>query len=375
MTLEATRTLEEGRGLPLRAALLALAAASLAACAGGPRPQLGVGGEPTARYAPRGTAKPYQINGVWYYPKEQPNYDEIGIASWYGQQFHNHYTADGEIFDMRVPSAAHKTLPLPSLVEVTNLANGRTIVVRVNDRGPFVGGRLIDLSQAAAEELGFVASGVTKVRVRYVGQAQAPPEPKQEQASNSRLPQPKAPAIRLAEAPLQLAQAAAPPSPAAPAVAPVTTPAEAPLLTAAAAAPVGESPLASLPIAGARPYLAPPASGGLADVDSLLADNAPTTPIAAMPTAATPMPAPMPTAEPAAGFEVQAGVFSSRANAERLVSRLTGAGAPAIEPFDRNGQTLYRVVVRGFSNPADAAAVSRQAAAFGAPDARVIAGS
>jgi rare lipoprotein A len=118
-----------------------------------------------------GTEAPYQVDGRWYYPHAQPNYDEVGVASWYGAKFHNHRTADGEIFDQNAPSAAHKTLPLPSIVEVTNLENGRRVRVRLNDRGPFVGGRLLDLSRAAATELGFEREGVARVRVRYVGPA------------------------------------------------------------------------------------------------------------------------------------------------------------------------------------------------------------
>ncbi len=115
--------------------------------------------------------KPYQVKGIWYYPKEDPRYDEVGIASWYGDQFHNHQTSDGEIFDMWIPSAAHKTLPIPCIVSVTNLDNGKTIKVRVNDRGPFVSGRIIDLSKAAATELGFMQKGTARVRVRYIGPA------------------------------------------------------------------------------------------------------------------------------------------------------------------------------------------------------------
>ena len=104
-------------------------------------------------------------------PRDQPDYEAVGVASWYGAQFHNRRTADGELFDMDVPSAAHKTLPLPCIVEVTNLENGRKLQVRVNDRGPFVDGRVIDLSREAARQLGFYAKGTARVRVRYIGPA------------------------------------------------------------------------------------------------------------------------------------------------------------------------------------------------------------
>ena len=167
---------ESTRRWAAQAALLALAGLVLAACAGGSAPKPGVAteGQPSPRYSGYRVGKPYQVHGVWYYPKDEPNYDEIGIASWYGYQFHNQPTADGEVFDMNLPSAAHKTLPLPSLVEVTNLANGKKLIVRVNDRGPFVDGRIIDMSKEAAAELGFVTAGVTRVRVRYIGRASDP---------------------------------------------------------------------------------------------------------------------------------------------------------------------------------------------------------
>lgn len=114
---------------------------------------------------------PYKVAGRWYVPREDPNYDRVGISSWYGDDFHGRRTSNGEIFDRRALSAAHPTLPLPSLAYVTNLDNGRTILVRVNDRGPYVRGRIIDLSHASATALGFVGKGSTRVRVRYAGRA------------------------------------------------------------------------------------------------------------------------------------------------------------------------------------------------------------
>ncbi len=94
--------------------------------------------------------KPYQVAGRWYFPREEPAYDQSGVASWYGTDFHARKTANGEVFDMNALTAAHPTLPLPSYVSVTNLQNGRTVLVRVNDRGPYVHSRLIDLSRQAA---------------------------------------------------------------------------------------------------------------------------------------------------------------------------------------------------------------------------------
>ncbi|MGH7024161.1 MAG: septal ring lytic transglycosylase RlpA family protein [Caulobacteraceae bacterium] len=141
-----------------------MAAATLAACAGGPRP--GPEG-----YGANGTMRPYEVGGVRYTPAYQPHYDQKGLASWYGPQSRYHVTADGEKFDERVASAAHRTLPLPCMVEVTNLDNGRKARLRVNDRGPFARNRILDVSRKAAQELGFGSRGVARVRVRYLGPA------------------------------------------------------------------------------------------------------------------------------------------------------------------------------------------------------------
>src|ERR1039458_2520767 len=115
--------------------------------------------------------KPYSVGGREYVPQEDVNYSAVGLASWYGDDFHGRYTANGEIFDMNSISAAHPTMPLPSYARVTNLANHRSIVVRVNDRGPYVGNRVIDLSVKTAKILGFYGEGVAKVKVEYVGRA------------------------------------------------------------------------------------------------------------------------------------------------------------------------------------------------------------
>ncbi|MEM9839221.1 MAG: septal ring lytic transglycosylase RlpA family protein [Pseudomonadota bacterium] len=114
---------------------------------------------------------PYQINGIWYVPKEEPDYDRLGFASWYGPGFHGRLTANGEVFDEDRLTAAHPTLPLPSIVEVTNPANGRRLILRVNDRGPFANNRILDLSKEAARRLGTKEAGVATVRVRYLGPA------------------------------------------------------------------------------------------------------------------------------------------------------------------------------------------------------------
>lgn len=115
--------------------------------------------------------KPYKINGRWYKPRHQPNYNRTGIASWYGPNFHGRKTANGEIYDQTALSAAHPTLPLPSYVRVTNISNNRSVIVRVNDRGPFHKSRIIDLSYRTAELLGTRAGGLAKVKVNYIGPA------------------------------------------------------------------------------------------------------------------------------------------------------------------------------------------------------------
>jgi len=114
---------------------------------------------------------PYVVAGRTYVPQEDSHYSAVGLASWYGDDFHGRFTANGEIFDMNAITAAHPTLPLPSYVRVTNLQNHRSIIVRVNDRGPYAGNRLIDLSVRTARLLGFYGEGVTKVKVEYVGRA------------------------------------------------------------------------------------------------------------------------------------------------------------------------------------------------------------
>ncbi len=115
--------------------------------------------------------KPYQVRGKWYYPKEEPGYVRTGKASWYGSNFHGRLTANGEVYDMYHLSAAHPTFPLPSYARVTNKANGHSVMVRVNDRGPYAHGRVVDLSQRAAEVLEFKNAGIADVKVEYIGRA------------------------------------------------------------------------------------------------------------------------------------------------------------------------------------------------------------
>ena len=165
-----TRIGQRTRLLPLVLAVLGLV---LSGCQQ-PRPKPPVisndAARPVVDQAPGAykVGRPYQIGGAWYYPKANYDYDETGIASWYGPGFHGKPTANGEAFDQNALTAAHRTLPMPSMVRVTNLDNGRSIKVRINDRGPFKNGRIIDLSRRAADLLGFRGRGTAKVRVKIV---------------------------------------------------------------------------------------------------------------------------------------------------------------------------------------------------------------
>jgi rare lipoprotein A len=157
---------------------LASVAIGLQACGSGNNngEKLGERVVPLGQPVPRGggsfsIGKPYQIAGAWYTPREDPGYDRVGSASWYGELFHGRRTANGEIYDMDRLSAAHPTLPLPVYARVTNLNNGRSLVVRINDRGPYARDRIIDLSRRSAELLGFRGNGTATVRVKYLGRA------------------------------------------------------------------------------------------------------------------------------------------------------------------------------------------------------------
>ncbi|TIY01054.1 MAG: septal ring lytic transglycosylase RlpA family protein, partial [Mesorhizobium sp.] len=178
-------------------ALFALSAALLAACAAPPQPKAMVNKKPRSKEyfseseygvkaSPRVTfkmsglqrgggrdqlGKPYQVRGKWYYPKEDKRYAKMGLASWYGEAFHGRLTANGEVYDMTHLTGAHPTMPLPSYARVTNLKTGSSIIVRVNDRGPYHEGRIIDVSKRAAEMLDYANIGTAKVKVEYVGRA------------------------------------------------------------------------------------------------------------------------------------------------------------------------------------------------------------
>nr|WP_083794904.1 septal ring lytic transglycosylase RlpA family protein [Bradyrhizobium sp. ORS 278] len=173
-------------GRAVRSAVAILACLMVANCASSNKfaskvdPKYGVSSSPRVvgfgEPVPKGggvyrIGKPYTVAGKTYVPEEDVNYRAEGMASWYGDDFHGRLTANGEVFDMTSLTAAHPTLPMPSYARVTNLANGKSLIVRINDRGPYHANRLIDVSNKAADLLEFKGSGVARVRVEYVGRA------------------------------------------------------------------------------------------------------------------------------------------------------------------------------------------------------------
>lgn len=320
-------------GRAARLAIILLAGASLVACATPRYPShaSGTTSKPGAAPGVRKVGKPYQVGGIWYVPQEDPSYDRRGIASWYGDAFHLKATANGEVFDMNTVSAAHTTLPLPSMVEVTNLENGRKLVVRVNDRGPFVDNRIIDLSREAAIQLGFHRAGLANVRVRYVG-----PAPLLGPADGLRTASAKPLPTRAAGLPTMAVASAG-------AIAPAAEPP--PRLAVARLEPVSSQPL-------------PPITGSEISSASLYP---------------TPAANPLAMAQaPAAGLRIQAGAYSSQVNAQRAVAQLSSAGSASIETVQRDGMMLYRVVMPAPADEAAAYALRDRVAGIGFAEARVV---
>jgi rare lipoprotein A len=240
-----------------RVAPLLAAAGLLGACSAAPGSSGGGGLAAVGHYrAGRPNYKvgaPYEVKGVWYYPKVNYDYDKTGIASWYGGEFNGQYTANGEIYDLNKLTAAHTTLPLPSIVEVTNLQNGRSLRLRVNDRGPFADGRIIDVSRRAAQLLGFEVAGTAPVRVQVLR------EPSIEVAEAA-MHNSYGTETRFAEAPPPVVPVSVAPAPIAPA--PVRLASAAPP-AAAYPAPVYAGATETAPAYSAPAYAAP-TSGGAA---------------------------------------------------------------------------------------------------------------
>lgn len=271
---------------------------------------------------------PYQIGDIWYYPHVNYEYDETGIASWYGPNFDGKPTANGEVFDMNELTAAHRTLPLPSLVEVTNLENGRKIRLRVNDRGPFAKGRIIDISRQGSQLLGFHINGTAKVRVKILA-----PESRQLAAE--------------AKGETLLAESGSP----------IT-------VDKLPKADVASESLAPLP--GADVADAP-----VVQVASTVATEpleSPTDPVV------TTMPEPVIMQVPVmdTGIYVQAGAFSQFDNANRARAILSPVGDVKVSQVLVNGVDLFRVRLGPVANVAQADMLLEQMIDVGYPDARIV---
>src|SRR5579859_2069325 len=313
------------RPLPL-AASLALSLA-LAACASRPAAVSTVDSSAKSQGTFK-VGKPYQVGGIWYYPNQDLNYDETGIASWYGPDFHEKSTANGEQFDQNSLSAAHKTLPLPSIVQVTNLENGRSIEVRVNDRGPFVGNRIIDMSRRAAQLLGFEGQGTAKVEVKVLATESIQAQ------SIARLNGSDAP-------PVETPQAAPRQTVVAEALPPIAgVPVDAPRSPQQPASPPAAAP--SAPLAGASP-------------------QEPTLPNVVL----------LYPVKPTHIF-VQAGAFSQGDNANRMKARLAGLGAVSVSGARVNGVDVYRVRLGPIASVDEADQVLTRAVNAGATEAKIV---
>lgn len=307
-----------------------------------------VGERTGATSSPKGYYKvgePYQINGVWYYPKVDYEYDETGIASWYGEQFHAKLTANGELYDMNDVTAAHRTLPLPSLVRVTNLENGRSMVVRVNDRGPFVAGRIIDLSRRTAQLLGMDKSGTAKVRVQILA------DESRNIADALTRGRPEPTMVASADTTATDAVQVRPDAP--------------------NASPRASVAVQALPLAGSAPAAAPPpppsaaASGVAAEAAKAAAERQ---------VAALQPVVPVVTTVPVVPTDIyiQAGAFQNVNNAVRLSAQLTSFGRATVAPKQIRNQLLYRVRFGPFTSVEDADRTLARMIAAGYPDARVV---
>jgi rare lipoprotein A len=303
-------------------------------------------------YAPHPTYKigaPYSVKGVTYYPHVDLSYDRTGTASWYGEAFQGEYTANGEVYDLNQITAAHKTLPLPSIVEVTNLQNNRALRVRINDRGPFADGRIIDLSRRAAQLLGFERSGTAMVRVRIL-----PAESLQAEAAAARGIVSNGSSAYAAAAPAAapvVVAAAAPraaPAPSHPPVAAVPPPSVVGPVASPSAIPPAGSPAPPAPPAagfaaaatGAQPAVYQPAAQNSEPVPAAYQTSQPQQVAAQYPPPQYGTPAPvyqrLPTAAPAAPsrrflvqsplYRMEIGPVATQEEADRALSRMLQSG-------------------------------------------------
>jgi rare lipoprotein A len=281
--------------------------------------------------------QPYQIAGTWYYPKEDFEYDETGIASWYGTKFHGRKTANGEIYDMNTLTAAHRTLPLPSFVRVTNLDNGRSLILRVNDRGPFARGRIIDISRRGAQLLGFQRQGTARVRVQIMAdRSQALKARLRNQADLAEVGSPIT-VDRLPKAKVQSQSLPPPGSPAqTPQVASLPT-VQAPLLSPSA--PAAPKPVLPLPTI---------------EQEFKLSEQVEQT------------------GKVNTSIYIQAGAFSQFDNASRVRARLAPLGEVKLSQVLVNGKDLYRVRVGPLADVKEADKVLAAVSQAGYGNARIV---
>jgi len=312
----------------------------LAGCASGPG--RGSYGSGLGTYT---VGSPYEENGVWYYPRVDYNFDKTGIASWYGADFDGKYTANGEIYDMNQLTAAHTTLPLPSIVQVTDLQNGRSLQLRINDRGPFVDGRVIDVSRRAAQLLGFETKGTAPVRVKVL---------KQESIAAAEEAMHNSGRIVVAEAAVTAAMAA--PSAAR---APVET---APMPMEAAA--LGTTPPPTATDQAARVPAARPLSTP-APAAEIVAESALEMPPSSSTSAAGP-------GGHSGRLYIQAGAFSVRDNAQRVQLRIAGLGIVRVTTTLVNGMEMYRVRLGPVENTDEADQLLARVVDSGYPGARIV---
>ena len=333
--------------------------ASLAACGSSSK-----GGGASGSVAQRGTYKvgqPYKIEGVTYTPQETFTLSETGVASWYGPGFHGKSTANGERYDQADRTAAHRTLQMPAVVRVTNLDNGLSTVVRVNDRGPFARSRVIDLSRTAAQEIDMVGKGTARVRVE---QLQTESMTVKDVALSGGGPAEQQQALAQLANGRGAAPAPAPPPAPAPAPAPVPVAAPPPPVVQA----VYEPPPPPAP--AQTVYAPPPRSNGtpFGPPRSASGDVPPT--IASLSTAA---PASHASSSSGGGIFVQVGAFSTPENAERQRGAVRSYGNSEISQASANGREVYRVRLGPYTTNDAAGIVADRLKRSGYGDARVIA--
>jgi len=323
----------------------------------------GSGKSPPPPYPGIKIGKPYQIYGRWYEPKYNSHYDEIGVASWYGPGFHGGRTASGETFDQDALTAAHKTLPLPSIVRVTNLSNGRSALIKINDRGPFAHNRIIDLSRGSAAKLGVIRTGTARVRVQFLEAetkeyvqnmlngtqyAMEQVQTVNPEAASAREEEDTRPHLRI----------------------------ESKMFTENATPMRGMKPTPPVP---------PPGTTMVQNGDEfVIVDNVDEPQV--------PLPAPHATAKAAKptasyepqdfysaltppsnnGFFIQAGTFPVEEKAVSLSGQIGNSGTPQVMQVMMNGQRYYRVMVGPYRSQRDAKKMLSKLASIGIPDAKII---